>query len=375
MFSFSLKASTSGNKVFQLVALRNAHKKVVSSKTHMQDSPGKRLGPKKHDGAMVKTGQIIYRQRGTKWYPGHNVGIGKDHTLYAKEPGIVRYYLDPFHPKRQFVGVVGKQDVKEKDIRELKLPLDHFEPNGRRLGKRVLTGKWAEKENEFVPRKTQLALENVMGTLVSREEKRSAKSEKFSKEIDQFVKLSPSEKLLALERLVKIDGFLRGGKSLSDSRFHATWVWGYDLGLAVKRSETTQEDANKLKLEYAEMAQKIDDAIMFDAKFNLTKNLTANEITAMKEFNIGKLEILIPDVSKPVSKKVKEEAMNLINAPCFTLKEQIRIKRKFLKPVLPISELTLSDEKDKKATVIYKMNEQTKKVETVYLKKNAFLPK
>lgn len=48
---------------------------------------------------------IIYRQRGTVWYPGANVGMGRDHTIFAMTPGFVRYYKDPAHPKRQFIGV------------------------------------------------------------------------------------------------------------------------------------------------------------------------------------------------------------------------------------------------------------------------------
>jgi hypothetical protein len=48
---------------------------------------------------------IIYRQRGTVWFPGENAGMGRDHTIFAMSPGYVRYYKDPKHPKRQFIGV------------------------------------------------------------------------------------------------------------------------------------------------------------------------------------------------------------------------------------------------------------------------------
>lgn len=51
---------------------------------------------------------IIYRQRGTVWYPGENVSIGRDHTIFALSPGYVRYYRDPKHPKRKFIGVVHR---------------------------------------------------------------------------------------------------------------------------------------------------------------------------------------------------------------------------------------------------------------------------
>ncbi len=68
-----------------------ASKKGVGSTKNGRDSIGRRLGSKISDGQMCKAGSIIYRQRGTKIYPGINVGIGKDHTLYAKIDGIVKY--------------------------------------------------------------------------------------------------------------------------------------------------------------------------------------------------------------------------------------------------------------------------------------------
>lgn len=66
-----------------------AHKKGVGSSKNGRDSSGRRLGVKIFGGQFVKKGAIIVRQRGTKHHPGYNVGIGKDHTLYAMENGIV----------------------------------------------------------------------------------------------------------------------------------------------------------------------------------------------------------------------------------------------------------------------------------------------
>ena len=68
-----------------------AHKKGQSSTQNGRDSQGRRLGAKVADGQTINAGSIIYRQRGTKIFPGVNVGIGKDHTLFAKVKGIVRY--------------------------------------------------------------------------------------------------------------------------------------------------------------------------------------------------------------------------------------------------------------------------------------------
>lgn len=70
---------------------RFAHKKGQSSTDNGRDSRGRRLGAKASDGEFVTAGSILYRQRGTKIYPGTNVGIGKDHTLFAKIDGVVKF--------------------------------------------------------------------------------------------------------------------------------------------------------------------------------------------------------------------------------------------------------------------------------------------
>lgn len=68
-----------------------AHKKGQGSTRNGRDSNPKYLGIKRSDGQLVTTGTIIIRQRGTKHHPGHNVGIGKDHTLFALSDGIVQF--------------------------------------------------------------------------------------------------------------------------------------------------------------------------------------------------------------------------------------------------------------------------------------------
>jgi large subunit ribosomal protein L27 len=68
-----------------------AHKKAGGSSRNGRDSAGKRLGVKKFGGEFVIPGNIIIRQRGTKWRPGTNVGLGKDHTIFALTAGRVTY--------------------------------------------------------------------------------------------------------------------------------------------------------------------------------------------------------------------------------------------------------------------------------------------
>jgi large subunit ribosomal protein L27 len=68
-----------------------AHKKAGGSSRNGRDTEGRRLGIKKYGGEVVKPGMIIVRQRGTKWKPGTNVGLGRDHTIFALVPGHVKY--------------------------------------------------------------------------------------------------------------------------------------------------------------------------------------------------------------------------------------------------------------------------------------------
>ena len=68
-----------------------AHVKAQGSTHNGRDSDGRRLGAKASDGEVVSAGSILYRQRGTKIYPGTNVGMGTDHTLFAKVTGVVKF--------------------------------------------------------------------------------------------------------------------------------------------------------------------------------------------------------------------------------------------------------------------------------------------
>jgi len=82
-----------------------AHKKAGGSTTNGRDSASKRLGVKRFGGQLVKAGNILVRQRGTKFHPGVNVGIGSDDTLFAKAAGFVKFVIKG--PKgRQFVTII-----------------------------------------------------------------------------------------------------------------------------------------------------------------------------------------------------------------------------------------------------------------------------
>ncbi|HEX7758544.1 MAG TPA: 50S ribosomal protein L27 [Caulobacteraceae bacterium] len=81
-----------------------AHKKSGGSSRNGRDSDGRRLGVKKYGGEAVAAGNILVRQRGTKFWPGENVGMGKDHTLFATEQGAVKF--ETKRNDRTYVNVV-----------------------------------------------------------------------------------------------------------------------------------------------------------------------------------------------------------------------------------------------------------------------------
>ena len=83
-----------------------AHKKAGGSTRNGRDSQSKRLGVKVYGGQAINAGGIIIRQRGTKFHPGNNVGIGKDHTLFAKGTGKVQFVQKSPH-NRKYAGVVS----------------------------------------------------------------------------------------------------------------------------------------------------------------------------------------------------------------------------------------------------------------------------
>lgn len=80
-----------------------AHKKGVGSSRNGRDSQAKRLGVKRSDGQYVLAGTIVVRQRGTQFWVGNNVGIGKDHTIYSKIDGVVKF--EPISREKRRISV------------------------------------------------------------------------------------------------------------------------------------------------------------------------------------------------------------------------------------------------------------------------------
>ena len=88
-----------------------AHKKAGGSSRNGRDSAGRRLGVKKFGGEAVIPGNIIVRQRGTKWWPGEGVGLGRDHTIFATAQGAVTFHKGL--KGRTFISVLPKAEAAE----------------------------------------------------------------------------------------------------------------------------------------------------------------------------------------------------------------------------------------------------------------------
>ena len=88
-----------------------AHKKAGGSSRNGRDSVGRRLGVKKFGGEAVIPGNILVRQRGTKWWPGTGVGMGKDHTIFATEEGSVKFHKG--FKGRTFISVLPVAEAAE----------------------------------------------------------------------------------------------------------------------------------------------------------------------------------------------------------------------------------------------------------------------
>lgn len=100
----NVSPNASKNLFYQI---RTATKKAGGSTNNGRDSAGRRLGVKAHHNIAVNAGSIIVRQRGKKMYPGENVGMGKDHTLFAKVDGIVAFTNHPIRRNKKVANVVA----------------------------------------------------------------------------------------------------------------------------------------------------------------------------------------------------------------------------------------------------------------------------
>lgn len=358
-----------------LTAIRNATKKAAGSKTSNKDSRGRRLGLKMSDGQEVKVGQIIYRQRGTRIFPGENAGLGKDHTIFALEPGFVRYYFDPFHPKRKFAGVVLNKKHR--------LPAPHFAPTARRFGRaEILDPEKAEQEKNHMSRKEYLAQPKLTEVKDARAVKREEIRANFSKELTGLVSdLSEDEVASAVSRLMAIRVYLSGGRTVEESRKFADRDFKIDTQIAERASKISAEDAAAQLKSYTELASKVDAAVSFDPTYQLIKSYSEEEFDALKKEKLDAIIAIYDKAPFKIPRKTREEIMSLINTPFFSLSQRAVLRRKYAKSLKPEStwklpeglenmskkELEQLAEKKKQGSLFRRWNHETRKIDFVFI--------
>lgn len=354
-----------------LIHIRTATKRVSLSKTNMKDSAGRRLGPKKYESSFVKPGQIIMRQRGTKIHPGDNVGLGKDHTIFALEPGYVRYYLDPFHPLRKYVGVSLKKNVM--------LPYPHFEPRLRRFGYDVLSGEAAEQEESRMSRKELLAQPELKAAAQRKAQSDKEQKENYTKTILSIIgELSEQEVQFGAERLLFIGKHLIN-ETLSEKAAadQATFNYVYDSELAVRRGEISADELAAKKTAYLEFAKKFDEKVALDFTGAAFARLSEEALATKQSESQAKLDKFL-NVKITAKDLDKIEAI-ISEAGVFTRDQRHKLRQQYLIKVLPetvpgtVVEVAKGEKLPKGVVPVRTYNPATREILTVYRTKDAFL--
>ncbi|SCV04927.1 LANO_0G14488g1_1 [Lachancea nothofagi CBS 11611] len=348
------------------IQVRTATKKAAGSRTSMKDSAGRRLGPKKYEGQEVKPGEILMRQRGTKFYPGENVGIGKDHTVFAMEPGFVRYYLDPFHPKRKFIGVALGS--------ELKLPTPHFAPRVRRFGRQLIeNSEAAQKEANSLTRKQFMARDSITAGMNERETRRADLRLQFAKKLTESLQLKFEGQSMEMATLylLRLRSCLKNGFSLLDARFNSLHYLEQETVLQARREAFSQETlAEQLQKLYA-TADKINTSTSFNNRLELTRYYSKSERENLKAK-------LLNDLTSATlaTRKDKKNIEKLLEstADFLTRSEEVQLRRRFLKPVKP-ENVSMASKNEKKPITVKRFNYMRGGIDAISRTKSAFLSK
>lgn len=356
-----LGVGTPGQGPLVFTQVRTATKRVSGSKTNKNDSAGRRLGPKAYEGHFVKPGQIIMRQRGTKIHPGENVDIGKDHTIYAKEPGYVKFYHDPFHPLRKYVGVSLKK--------ELPLPTPHFSPRVRRFGYvELFDPEEAAKEESHMSRKEFLQQGELASLKAAKERRLEEERKKIEQALRSLVELNEDEMEMAEERMLNITQLVTASKvNSSDAETLTSFDYNYRIDLALRRGEFSEGEATDKKNFYASLVDRLSGKVIVDAKGNVCKALDPEERARKQETILNELKIrysqvaLSPEVRMQIAKLIESEAV-------FDAQKQEELKKQFLpesRPIWTLDDIVeiSEDQKPKNATRVY--DEASKKVKLV----------
>lgn len=311
-----------------LTQIRTATKKVSGSKTNMSDSAGRRLGPKANESQFVKPGTIIMRQRGTVIHPGENTRLGTDHTIYAVEPGYVRFYRDPFHPMRKYVGVALTKDMK--------LPHPHFLPRMRRFGyELILDPEAAKREETEMSRKEMLTQPDIRALRQAAENERSKLVAQYKSQLVQEYEVSQDHATQAAERYYFINKYTSLGMSNEKAKIQATYNVLLEFKLKKQRGEIDAVELESLVRSYRELAASLDSLVSVDAHGKLYAYVPAPELARLKSDTIERLR---SEYYRLLNATERDEVRLMIATPgLFSAVEQESLLEKYIPSEIPIS--------------------------------------
>lgn len=356
--------------VGNLMQTRNATKRVSGSKTNKNDSAGRRLGPKVYESHFVRPGQIIMRQRGTKIHPGENTGIGKDHTIFALEPGYVRFYYDPFHPLRKYVGVALSKD--------LTLPSPHFAPRIRRFGYvEIADPVEAEKEENHMSRQEYLQQPEIQKAAARNQNRDQKLLEEFSHSLSLFLDIAEEDVDVASKKLLDIYKLTKLGQSVEDATLQATFNYIYDLQLQLNRGDISSTQFAELKQKFSKLSSELSSKVTVGLDGKLCAYLNPEQRLKQRENILEELKNL---ENKLLTKEERQRVQELIYTPLiFANEEKSILLKQYLPSVLPetVEGTVVKDLNTKKVpkgiTVIRKFDNASRKVHVLGRTKDAFL--
>jgi hypothetical protein len=226
----------------------------------------------------------------------------------------VRYYYDPFHPKRRFIGVALSLEDR--------LPTPHFAPRKRRFGFVPITKpKDLEVEANWLSRQNQKALDFHTAEMQERASKRKQRVEGYKKELMDAGISGDID--IAAHRWLSLDTFTRGGRSLEDARQFTDDDYLLELRLAKERGEISEEELRSSTGSYEQLVKELDSIVMLAPNHTVVRSISSEELALRKQAIEDEVKSLTEQ--KPVSPENFETARQLLNVAWFSKDEARRI--------------------------------------------------
>jgi large subunit ribosomal protein L27 len=391
---------------FNTIAKRTATKRAGGGKTNNKDSAGRALGAKKVELQFVQANEVLMKQTGTKFFGGENTFSGRDHTINSSAPGYVRFYIDPFHPKKRFVGVALSKDSV--------LPRGHFLPKERRFNniklnpREKIEMKLINNLLESAPRffthpREQRKIFRIQQNMKDRIAHYDAKQTRFNNLIkeqkvleglwgEDFVKtLSAEENQFVVEFLYLMQNKFEYSHNIDAAFEYTKNEIKYDNKLQEKRSASPTDVNIKYQyiipryydysVKYNEaLAKKIQETVDFNKlDLDIIKKIPSQEKEAKKAQLIEEVSNIKPFLYTKNNANFKKitsmlSIKNALIKQVFDNTELNQLKNKLFPEVLPSSwEGVLStDKKDRNAIAKKMYDPDTKTFEDVLVSKFAF---